>query len=60
MSVDAAGPSTPHERTEVPEVRRPDEAYAGRAEHTPTRNGRRGPGLRLWECATIVNRTARG
>jgi hypothetical protein len=36
MSVDAAGPRIPHERTEVPEVRRPDEAYAGRAEHTPT------------------------
>jgi hypothetical protein len=36
MSVDAAGPRTPHERTEVPEVQRPDEAYAGRAEHTPT------------------------
>jgi hypothetical protein len=47
MSVDAAGPRTPHERTEVPEVRRADEAYAGRAEHTPTRNGRRDPGLRL-------------
>jgi hypothetical protein len=25
-----------HERTEVPEVRRPDQAYAGRAVHTPT------------------------
>jgi hypothetical protein len=47
MSRRRTGPRTPHERTELPEVQRADEAYAGRAEHTPTRNGRRDPGLRL-------------
>ena len=46
-------------RTALPEVRRADEAYAGPAEHAPTGNGRRDPGLRLWECWTTVSRTAR-
>jgi hypothetical protein len=47
MSADAAGPRTPDERTDLPEVLCADAAYAGRAEHTPTGNGRRDPGLRL-------------
>jgi hypothetical protein len=47
MSRRRTGPRTPHERTELPEVQRADEAYAGRAEHTPTGNERRDPGLRL-------------
>jgi hypothetical protein len=43
-----AGPRIPHERTALPEVQHADEAYAGTAEHAPTGNGRRDPGLRLW------------
>jgi hypothetical protein len=53
------GSRIPRERTALPEVRRADEAYAGPAEHAPTGNGRRDPGLRLWECWTTVSRTAR-
>jgi hypothetical protein len=49
---------TPHERTELPEVQRADEAYAGRAQHTPTRNGRRDPGLHL--CGMCDHRQPHG
>jgi transposase InsO family protein len=60
MSRRRSGPRTPHERTELPEVQRADEAYAGRAEHTPTGNGRRDRVFACAECATIVSATARG
>ena len=38
---------TPDERTRLPKVQGADEAYARRAKHTPTGNGRRDPGHRL-------------